>query len=107
MKYTLQEGQSFDAEILRQELVAAIGSDGWYISTAGNTVEFVTQDDTLDPTETIEVHFTNGASRDHNKVIIKQIEALEATQTPRRIREGGQWVLDLETQIATLRGQLL
>ena len=35
--------------------------------------------------------------------IREQIAALEATQTPRRVREGGQWMVDLEAQIAALR----
>ena len=42
----------------------------------------------------------------HNDLIIQQIQALEATQTPRRIREGGQWLIDLDAQIAALREQL-
>ena len=41
-----------------------------------------------------------------NMAIKKQIAALEATQTPRRVREGGQWMIDLDMQIATLRAQL-
>lgn len=41
-----------------------------------------------------------------NQVIKQQIDALEATQTPRRIREGGQWLADLNTQISALRAQL-
>jgi hypothetical protein len=42
-----------------------------------------------------------------NDLIIKQIADLEATQTPRRVREGGQWMIDLEAQIAALREQLV
>jgi hypothetical protein len=44
-----------------------------------------------------------------NELILQQIVALEATQTPRRIREGGAtvagatWLADLEAQIAALR----
>lgn len=108
MIYTLQEGQSFDAEILRQELVRAIGADGWYINTAGNQVDFVTADLAfmVGAGEVIAAHFANGETRDHNKAILKQIAELEATQTPRRIREGGQWMIDLEAQIAALRSQL-
>lgn len=65
MIYTLEEGQSFDAEILRQELVAALGADGWYINTGGNTVEFIQTDEllVLDPAPTITTHFNNGAAR--------------------------------------------
>jgi len=69
MKYTLQEGQSFDPEILRQELVAAIGSDGWHISTSGNTVEFV--GDGFDPEAVILAHFDNGAARETAKLKAK------------------------------------
>ena len=101
MIYTTQEGQSFDPEILRQELVAAIGADGWYLNTAGNTVEFVGEG--FDPEATILAHFANGATREANKAILKQIAELEATQTPRRVREGGQWMIDLDAEIAVLR----
>lgn len=109
MIYTLQEGQNFDAEILRQELVVAIGADGWHLNTAGNQVEWINTDlpATTDPEPIIQLHFTNGPKREHNKAILKQITDLEATQTPRRIREGGQWLVDLEAQIQVLRGQLL
>ena len=41
-----------------------------------------------------------------NESIHSQISALEATQTPRRVREGGQWMIDLNNQIAALRAQL-
>ena len=110
MIYTTQEGQSFDPEILRQELVNAIGADGWHISTAGNQVDLVIQTpeviDTIAAGDCVERHFENGATRESNKAILKQIADLEATQTPRRIREGGQWLADLESQIAVLREQL-
>ena len=106
MIYTLQEGQSFDPEQLRVELVKAIGPDGWYLNTAGNTVEF-RQDGTLaevlNPEPTILTHFANGAKRTANAAILKQIAELEATQTPRRIREGGQWMVELDAKIAALR----
>lgn len=109
MIYTAKENESFDAEILRQELVAAIGADGWHLNTAGNQVEFVHDGitDIIDPAQFIQLHFTNGPTREHNAAIKKQIADLEATQTPRRVREGGQWMIDLEAQIAALRGQLL
>ena len=95
MIYTLQEGQSFDPEILRQELVKAIGPDGWSLNTAGNEVNFVTTNELLITDEIsscILAHFSNGPTRESNKAILKQIAALEATQTPRRIREGGAWI---------------
>lgn len=41
-----------------------------------------------------------------NQAIKQQIAALEASQTSRRVREGGQWLIDLNNQIATLRAQL-
>ena len=105
--YTTQEGQSFDAETLRQELVKAIGPDGWHLNTAGNTVEFV-QDPTrfFVPEEFILHHFANGEIREANKAILKQITELEATQTPRRVREGGAWMADLDAKIAVLRKEL-
>jgi hypothetical protein len=110
MIYTTQLGESFDAEILRQELVAAIGADGWYLNTAGNTVEFVCYTGagpSISADSTVLAHFANGTIREANKAILKQIAELEATQTPRRVREGGQWMIDLEVKIAALRGQLL
>jgi hypothetical protein len=118
MIYTLQEGQSFDPEILRQELVAAIGSTGWHLNTAGNTVHLqmdrwfqsLLETDCEGPTtaeRAVLAHFANGTIREANKAILKQIVELEAKQTPRRVREGGQWMIDLEAQIAALRGQLL
>ena len=113
MIYTLQEGQNFDPEILRQDLVAALDTDqGWHINTAGNQVDVVFEYDNPSEavigivTTTILAHFANGATRESNKAILKQIADLEATQTPRRIREGGQWLADLEAQIAALRVQL-
>lgn len=126
MIYTCKENESFDAEILRQELVASIGADGWHLNTAGNQVFFIPDSSLVAPytgsndvegveekalwnsvNQTIQLHFTNGPKREHNKAILKQITDLEATQTPRRIREGGQWLVDLEAQIQVLRGQLL
>lgn len=110
MIYTTKENESFDAEVLRQELVAAIGADGWHLNTAGNTVTFVEQRpmyvEALIVDETVEAHFANGATREANKAILKQIAELEATQTPRRIREGGAWMIDLEVKIAALRRML-
>lgn len=108
MIYTLQENQSFDAEILRQELVAALGPDNWHINTAGNTVEFVGD---FDPTATIEAHFAGGAKRKHNADILKQIADLEASVTPRRFREAATgkdkvWLKNLDDEITNLRGQL-
>ena len=44
-----------------------------------------------------------------NRDIIKQIEALEATATPRRIREmavDSTWMKELDAQIAALRAKL-
>ena len=114
MIYNCKDNESFDAEILRQELVAAIGEPNgdWHINTAGNTVQFNhAWYDSEVPVGLIEstilAHFANGATRTANAAILKQIADLEATQTPRRIREGGVWLAGLEAQIAVLRGQLL
>lgn len=112
MIYTLEENESFDAEILRQELVAEIGADGWHLNTAGNQVEFVQPDiyqDQINPRAIIEAHFTNGPKREHNKAILKQIAELETKITPRRIREAvsnPSWMMALDMDIAGLRGQL-
>ena len=61
MIYTCKQDENFDPEILRQELVAAIGADGWHLNTAGSTVEFV--GDAFDPEAVILAHFTNGPAR--------------------------------------------
>lgn len=128
MKYTLQEGQSFDAEILRQELIPVLGDqviDGeqsWWINTAGNSVELLRNEQAWSEVgfagsppqdtfwqvaeQTILAHFTNGPKRESNRAILKQIAELEATQTPRRVREGGEWLKALDAQIAALRSQL-
>jgi hypothetical protein len=113
MIYTTQEGQSFDPEILRQELVAAIGADGWYISTAGNQVTFVEQRpmdvEAVIVDEVIGNHFANGAVRTANATLLKQIAELESQQTPRRIREAlvdPSWMQGVDAQIAALRGAL-
>jgi|GEM_PF-3438614 len=51
------------------------------------------------------------AARAHNAALDAQIAALEATQTPRRMRDaalteaGKTWLADLEEQIAALRAQ--
>lgn len=48
-------------------------------------------------------------STTHNEVLLAQIAALEATMTPRRIREAIKdptWMNELETKIAALRTQL-
>ena len=112
MIYTTKENESFDPEILRQELVVAIGPNGWSLQTGGNTVTFNYAWGELPEgypaliESTILAHFANGATREANKAILKQIAELEATQTPRRIREGGQWMVDLDAQIAALRKNL-
>lgn len=138
MIYTTQEGQSFDPEILRQELVAAIGADGWYLTTAGNQVAWTPDNTATDGFDfdlieaTILTHFNNGAKRDHNSAIQKQIDVLESpSKAPRWVREaalvamtvgatqqgltepqlyaankGYKDAKDLETAVLVLRGQL-
>lgn len=82
--YTTKENESFDAEILRQELVKAIGADGWYINTAGNQVTFVGEG--FDPEATILAHFAKDRTADkHNAALDAQITALERQQLLPRI----------------------
>ena len=104
MIYTCKPEESFDPEILRQELQKQFGGFNWYINTSGNTVEFVkTEPDDYDPESTILAHFANGATREANKAILKQIAELEKLQdTPRRIREAmfdPTWMKDLDVAI--------
>ena len=82
MIYTITEGQSFDPEILRQELVATVGETGWYISTSGNQVEFVGEG--FDPSEVILAHFANGLAREQAKLKakIKEIRAAALDRFP-------------------------
>ena len=72
MKYITQSNQSFDAETLRQELVAAIGPTGWYMNTYSDTVEFITTDPQLEDNEQvdlhIEQHFNSGLTRVKNRI---------------------------------------
>ena len=56
--------------------------------------------------EELTAAFTGYAAHAANETIKAQIFALEATQTPRRVREGGQWMIDLNNQIEALRAQL-
>lgn len=67
MKYTLSENQSFDPEVLHQELVTALGPTGWHINTYGDTVEFISTEN-LDPEATILAHFDNGSTRTKNRI---------------------------------------
>ena len=100
MKYTLTEGQSFDPEILRQELVADIGPVGWYINTSGNMVEFV--GDGFDPEAAILAHFDNGAVREQAK-LRQQIKGIREAYLERFPKNSGvDNVYVLNYQAATL-----
>ena len=110
MKYTLTEGQSFDPEILRQELVVAIGEsteilfDGstrqrWMLSTGGSQVDFKIHPELLDiPTVgpvmmdagevVILTHFDNGAAREQAK-LRQQIKGIRETALERFTKNSG------------------
>ena len=69
-QYITTETQSLDPAVLYQELVAAIGSKGWYINTAGKTVDVIQTDMSLDLSNAeavILAHFDNGPVRDLSK----------------------------------------
>lgn len=71
MIFKTTEAQSFDAEVLRQELVAAFGtSSDWYIKTGSGEVEFCGEG--LDPVEIITAHFNAGNARAAAAEIEKQ-----------------------------------
>lgn len=131
MIYTTQPGQSFDAELLRQELVKAIGPDGWSLQTAGNTVELrISNGDLIDkkfyqqsaddfnvgkPDKQLSAyvyeaaepvvlaHFANSATRDHNKSIDADIAAMEA-KTPITHRTQREFMLGVQKLIAQTVG---
>ena len=94
-----------DAGALNDELkAAAIVCDGFHDAVTAIVV--------CDPADeaavraVIQAHIDNTEKREANKAVIKQITALEATVTQRMLRERGQRLTDVDTQIATLRGQL-
>lgn len=70
MIFKTTEAQSFDAEVLRQELEAAFGTSGWYIKTGPGEVEFCGEG--LDPVEIITTHFNAGNARAAAAKIEKQ-----------------------------------
>jgi hypothetical protein len=99
-----------DAAALNEELKAALGK----MPLASHNAQEAIVD--CDPSEeatvrsVIEAHVANTAKREHNAGIDKQIAALEARVTPRRMREavtgpGKVWLDDLDDQIAVLRAQ--
>lgn len=122
MIHTTTEGQSFDPEILRQELVAALGETGWHINTAGDQVEFVGEG--FDLGSIILVHFDNGAAREADRVrggirteYAKKMAAVAAPykQEERetwftQLKEADEWLIDntvatpMLTAMATARG---
>ncbi len=70
MIFKTTEAQSFDAEVLRQELEAAFGTSNWYIKTGPGEVEFCGEG--LDPAEIITTHFNAGNARAAAAEIEKQ-----------------------------------
>lgn len=101
MIYTTQPGESFDAEILRQELVVAIGPDGWSLQTAGNQVTFIGEG--FDPSATIRAHFANSATREHNKGIDTDILSME-TKNPITHRTQREFMLAVQKLIGQMVG---
>lgn len=100
MIYAITEGQSFNLEILRQELVASLGATGWYILEASNQVEFVGEG--FDPSATILAHFDGGTAREQArlKTQIKQIRETSLEKFPKN--SGVDNVYNLNFQAATL-----
>lgn len=100
MIYTTAEGQSFDPEILRQELVATLGETGWHINTSANQVVFV--GDGFDPSVTILAHFDNGPAREQTRLKAK-IKAIRETSLEKFPKNSGvDNVYNLNFQAATL-----
>lgn len=120
MIYTTQPGESFDAEILQQELVAAIGPNGWYLNTSGNQVDFTYRQEWLselafagpaptiqqlyqDAEEVILAHFANSVTRDHNKAIDTTISTMEA-KNPITHRTQREFMLGVQKLIGQMVG---
>ena len=99
---------NIDHELLRQELDKAGLPEGWYLTGYQGYVEYIGESEDVAGPIIVE-HIANADKREANKAILKQIEELEATATPRRIRESltdPTWMKALDAQIAVLRGQL-
>lgn len=94
-----------DAATLNDELKAAgITFDGFH-----NAVEAIVQCDPADEAAVralIQAHIDGTEKREANKVVFKQITALEAKVTQRMMRERGSRLTAIDEQIAALRGQL-
>jgi len=102
---------TIDHEALRQEIAKVLPESGWYLTGATGEVTFNTfngeGEDVATPV--IEQHILDAPKRGANSIILTQIKDLEATATPRRIRESltdATWMKALDAQIAALRGQL-
>lgn len=102
---------TIDHEALRQELVKVLPDNNWYLTGATGEVTFNSADlvneELAQPV--IEQHIADATKRETNNIILVQIAELEATATPRRIRESlvdPTWMKALDDQIAELRGQL-
>jgi len=98
-----------DHEALRQELVKILPENNWYLTGATGEVTFNGEGEEI-AAPVIEQHILDAPKREANNAILTQIKELEATATPRRIRESltdATWMKALDAQIATLRGQLL
>jgi hypothetical protein len=85
MKYTTTEGQSFDPEILRQELVATFGAEGNKISTAPGSVDYLGEGDA---STVILAHFNNGAAREEQK-LRDRVKAIRASALDRFPKNSG------------------
>jgi hypothetical protein len=80
----------FDAEILRQELVAALGANGWYLNGSQGSITFVSDNAALNPTATITAHLANGSARLKAAIWVK-IKAL------RDLRQSGGYLVAVAT----------
>lgn len=109
MKYTTKENESFDAEILRKELVAAIGPNGWSLQTGGNTVTFDYAWGELPEgypaliESTILAHFANSAKRENNTSVSQNIQAIEQAN-PITHRTQREFMIGVQTMLASILG---
>ena len=99
MKYTLVDGQSFDAEILHQELVAVFGDEGNKLSTAPGSVDYFGEGDA---SAIILAHFDNGLAREATRLRaqIKSIREVSLEKFPKN--SGVSNVYELNYQAAIL-----
>lgn len=109
--YRVQDASTIDQTVLNRELQAAgFSLDGSSIS--GTTITTDGKEDPVAFQAVLDAHVLAAPKRATNKAILAKIDAIEAAETPRRIREAllgadGGWLKNQDAAIAALRATLL